>query len=78
MSSYFEAGGTRNRFTGERYWIHKRGQLGEMKVQTVAKVQTDIQAKIQAEAEEKKRAYEIKIQMAKIEADKELTLKKKE
>ena len=35
-------------------------------------------AKIHTEGEEKKRADEIKIQMAKIEADKELTLKEME
>ena len=41
--------------------------------------QPDVElAKIQAEAEEKRRADEIKVQMAKIEAEKELTLREME
>ena len=41
--------------------------------------QADVElAKIRAEAEEKRRADEIKVQMAKIEAEKELTLREME
>ena len=68
-----------------RHWIEKKGQLGETsglqsyKAAEEKKRADEIHmSKIQAEEDEKKRAVEIKILIARIEADKDLTLKEME
>ena len=71
ISSSFEAGSRRNRLGGEGYYVKEHQKLDKEERAAWRNI-------LMAEIEKEKKADEIKIQMVKIEADKEHTLKEME